>query len=506
MKKNGELRVKYPEDPMKFMDSEIELDESLKKLSAIIGSPDLYAHMKELRMLSMLTQLLLHENVDIALEALKLIEDISDAEVIREEFLDENYDEQIRQVFNEWLMNEGLLEALIQNLKRLNEFESEEDRIGVFQTLSILENLVELQPAWSEVIFSRTGDSFLPWMLHRLGPELMFDSNKQYISELLAILLQTSTKNRLLFVGPNYGGINALLIFLAPYKDNDPRNGDEMELMENWFDALCSCLLEKESKIAFMEAEGIELMLLMIRNKNASRRGALKALTHALTNSMDLGLADQFIKSLGLKILFGAFMRPIAAIDTKRKKLYKNYSEKEEDEYIMSLIYALFRYAQDHENRKRLNYKFIERDYEKISQLVELHAEYVKKVATTDQEIQIERNLDKLEHSKQQNIDNAGNVNIKDEEDIYLRQLDGGLFTLQMIDAIIGCLIYFVDIQIRETLFRKLKQYLSLKNSSLEKIFSVLHVYAKHLGDEETKDRDFLYILAEAVQKVIAIQ
>ena len=40
--KNRELRVKFPDEPTKFMESEIELHESIQQLRALATAPDLY--------------------------------------------------------------------------------------------------------------------------------------------------------------------------------------------------------------------------------------------------------------------------------------------------------------------------------------------------------------------------------------------------------------------------------------------------------------------------------
>lgn len=40
--KNQKLRMKYPDEPEKFMDSEVELHEELNNLYAISASPELY--------------------------------------------------------------------------------------------------------------------------------------------------------------------------------------------------------------------------------------------------------------------------------------------------------------------------------------------------------------------------------------------------------------------------------------------------------------------------------
>ncbi len=52
---------------------------------------------------------------------------------------------------------------------------------------------------------------------------------------------------------------------------------------QNCFDVLCATLMLPEGKAAFVEAEGVELMWLMLEGKRQSRYGALKLLDFACT-------------------------------------------------------------------------------------------------------------------------------------------------------------------------------------------------------------------------------
>lgn len=89
-----------------------------------------------------------------------------------------------------------LLELIVINVKRMDESIPEEAQ-GVFNTLTLVENLTEIDPKVSELLSERT--DFFEWILKRLQkPE--FDNNKQYASEILAITLQNSKGQRLLFV------------------------------------------------------------------------------------------------------------------------------------------------------------------------------------------------------------------------------------------------------------------------------------------------------------------
>nr|POE79242.1 beta-catenin-like protein 1 [Quercus suber] len=63
----------------------------------------------------------------------------------------------------------------------------------VYSTLMTVENLVEVKPAVAEMVCERT--KLLKWLLGKIKVR-EFDSNKQYASEILAILLQNSAANQ----------------------------------------------------------------------------------------------------------------------------------------------------------------------------------------------------------------------------------------------------------------------------------------------------------------------
>ncbi len=53
--------------------------------------------------------------------------------------------------------------------------------------------------------------------------------------------------------------------YIKSYKRKDPKDADETEMMENFFDVLCLALEEPENKQKFLEGEGVELMLIMMK-------------------------------------------------------------------------------------------------------------------------------------------------------------------------------------------------------------------------------------------------
>ena len=142
------------------------------------------------------------------------------------------------------------LEQLVQRLAALDEAVPEE-AAAVAHGLSILENLVELVPEVATAVVEKTG--LLRWLLARLrAPEA--GGNRQYASEILAVLLQAGDANRAAFLAA--GGIDAALQAVAPFRARDPSGPEEEELLQNLVDALCAVLLLPASKPAFVAAEG----------------------------------------------------------------------------------------------------------------------------------------------------------------------------------------------------------------------------------------------------------
>ncbi|KAG5281633.1 hypothetical protein AALO_G00047030 [Alosa alosa] len=63
--KNQELRIKFPDNPEKFMETELDLNDILQEMHVIATMPDLYHLLVELNAIHSLLGLLSHENTDI---------------------------------------------------------------------------------------------------------------------------------------------------------------------------------------------------------------------------------------------------------------------------------------------------------------------------------------------------------------------------------------------------------------------------------------------------------
>uniref|UniRef100_A0A8D0HSP4 Beta-catenin-like protein 1 n=1 Tax=Sphenodon punctatus TaxID=8508 RepID=A0A8D0HSP4_SPHPU len=65
--KNQELRIKFPDNPEKFMESELDLNDIIQEMHVIATMPDLYHLLVELNAVQSLLGLLGHDNTDILL-------------------------------------------------------------------------------------------------------------------------------------------------------------------------------------------------------------------------------------------------------------------------------------------------------------------------------------------------------------------------------------------------------------------------------------------------------
>lgn len=263
--------------------------------------------------------------------------------------------------------------------------------------------------------------------------EPVVSQNKQYSAEILAILLQSSSPNRTLFFGLN--GIDILLQLLSPYRKRDPTKGtEEEEYVENIFDSVTCCLDDSEGKIKFLEAEGIELCLIMLREGKMSKPRALRLLDHALGGSQGGLCCQKLVEVAGLKAIFTAFMKKVAG---SRPPMYVIHPtdllqhDNQTTEHLLGILASMLRSLPGNSaERIRLLAKFVEKDYEKIDRVMKIRREYASKVAAVDQDIQRERS--RLSSAQEQ----------VDRSDEWLsRRMDAGLYSLQTADVVLAWLV-----------------------------------------------------------------
>ncbi|KAJ2691538.1 hypothetical protein H4R19_006342, partial [Coemansia spiralis] len=446
--RNTEDRIAHAQAPERFAESEAELDEALQRLLVLANDVRHLAVLDDLGAVPTLVGLVAHENADIALDVIQLAVELTAEDAWSQE--GESHEERAAVAgFVARMAQCELFEMLGQNLRRLNEgassSEGEADRQGVFQTLAFVENLVSLDVSLAER--AAAAMELLPWLQTRICTSYVTDgaqpdANRQYAAEVASILLQASPAVR--FQGDR-SLLDALLRCLAKYRKHTPDDEIEMEYLENIVDAVCMLLTTPAGKQAFIDCEGVELVVLLQGQPQACRLLSLKVLDYALSPPLvpqadgDTGLADadtapraiarRYIDGMGLKYLFAILMHRGKG---DVKKLHKRHPET--DERAVSCIAWLLRLT---ERGTPLHWRVLAKFVPSVAdplgwkphvdRIVELNAAWAERVHDADDRFGRDAN------------DQPGTGADDDSaEERYLARMDAGLFALQMADIVVA--------------------------------------------------------------------
>lgn len=400
--KNSELRSRFEDQPHKFIDSEADLDAEIKNLSLLAESSELYGEFVKLGTAGSLVSLLTHENSDIAIDAIEIIGELTDDDVVTET---EQWDTLVGA-----LIDSDLLSLLVSNLSRFNE-DDESDRNGVYHSLSVLENLSSQKAVATRMCEE---EALLKWLLQRIQrTESPVTQNKQYAAEILAILSQAAPENREKLVSLDI--IDIMLQLVAPYRRRDPeKGGPEEEFVENLFESL-TCLVDTPAgRAKFLEAEGTELCLILIKESKVAKHPSLRLLDHATGGTTSAEICQRIVEAGGLKTTFTMFNK------SHDQRLIGP---------LLSVFSSMLRFLPaDSPERIRLLAKFVEKEYEKTAKLVKLHRDYTTRIKAAEEE-----------HRQE----SARSREAEEDREIQLlsKKMDAGLFNLQLVDVILAWLI-----------------------------------------------------------------
>lgn len=400
--RNAELRARHATTPARFMESEADLDSAVRGWSVLAEHPELWKEFVRLGSAGSLVGLLAHENADVAVSVVEIIGELTGEDV---EATEEQWD-----ILVDGLLEADLLDLLIGTFKRLDESD-EADREGVYHAMEVVENLCSRAETADSVGRNK---SMLKWLLARAQKaETIVTQNRQYAAEILAILAQASAANRRRLA--ELDAVDALLQLVAAYRKRDPeKGGEEEEFMENLFEALVCLVDEPEGKAKFVEAEGVELCLIMLKEGKMSKRPSLRLLDHAVGGAGGARVCEKVVEEGGLKTIFTMFMKK---------------HEHQTGEHLLSIFSWMLRLLPANSaERIRTLAKFMEKDYEKAVKLTKLRREYLSKVEAVEQQIRQE---------------NGGKRPEGDDEEAgwISRRMEAGLFCLQTINGILAWLI-----------------------------------------------------------------
>lgn len=72
--------MKYADQPERFMESEVDLDQCVQAFLQLVNNPDLYPVFVEANAVPHLLNLLTHENTDISIDVVDLLQALTDTE------------------------------------------------------------------------------------------------------------------------------------------------------------------------------------------------------------------------------------------------------------------------------------------------------------------------------------------------------------------------------------------------------------------------------------------
>nr|OQO16662.1 hypothetical protein B0A51_16428 [Rachicladosporium sp. CCFEE 5018] len=450
--KNAELRAKHEGEPAKFMASEAELDAQVKEWSLLSEHGELYPLFVESGAAGQLVGLLGHENTDVAIGAVQILSELLDEDV--------EVDDEAWEGLVEALLEADLGEMIMSNLGRLDEGE-EADREGVYHCLAVLGAL-----AGKQEIGERIGTvQVLEWLCDRIRrAEKSVGQNKQMAAEVLQVLLQSSSVLREKLAG-EVEGVDLFLQLLALYRKRDPvKDSLEEEWVENIFDALTCVIDEPRGKTAFLEAEGMELTLIMLKEGGFSKSRALRLLDHAVGGADGAaGVCEKLVEAGGLKTLFSLFAKKPSATTT---------------EHLLGIFAGLLRWLPgEGAARIRTLNKFTEKNCEKVIKIVELRKDFARRVSAAEEEIELERRMMDEEDWPER------------EAEWLSRRLEGALFGLQTTDVIIAWLVA-EDKASKEVIFDGLGSLADVKASLVEQA----------AGAEDDEAKEMLSTLIDFLQ------
>lgn len=451
--KNAELRAKFADDPRKFIESEADLDVAIKDLSIMAEHPELYSQFVKLGCVDSLVGLLAHDNTDIAIAAVEVVGELTDEDVY---VPDEDWD-----LLADALLKADLVSLLVSNFSRLNE-DDESDRSGVYHALGVIENLLSKQTN-AEVVGQET--TLIEWLLQRAQrKESPVSQNKQYATELLDIIAHTSPLTRRKLA--ELGAVDVLLQLVSVYRRRDPeKGGEEEEYMENIFNTLVCVVDEPDGKVTFVEAEGVELCLIMLKEGKMSKQPAMRLLVHGLGGDMRGKVCQKVIEAGGLKVLFTLF---------KKAAQHRVLTES-----LFDIFSSLLRFLPANSaERIRVLAKFVEKDYEKLSLLYEYRRKYQSMLDVADTMIQKER------------IGMAPKDVEQSEGEWYLRRIDEGLYSVRAIDVTLAWLVA-EDAGARE----KARCLLAMDGTDLSAIRVTLQEYREDLSVDKLEHKDLADML-----------
>jgi beta-catenin-like protein 1 len=430
--KNQLLRAKFAEEPVKFMDSEIEIYGQMEELRILGASPEFHHILIELGTPSLILQLIGHENSDVCNGAVRLLNDLVD--------IDSSGPEKATELIGHYLAGgQDIFEVLMGALARLDKGDDAQAE-GIYHVFGIFESFSTVAPSCVESVCKFPVMATLVAHLGNIGQPP--DSVQLYASELLSIIAQAYALGCRGITTLEHGenglleGPTAVLPLIFSFRKNQKLSIDEQEYMHNLFDMLVAGLRDSNFKDAFLKAEGLELMLKCIKEKTYVGGCAIQVVTAALRNSPES--ARRLVDCGGLKHVFPMF------VGRGYPKSYLRADEggkKKVDEAVVESVFWIcvsLRGQTERDYGVRVISKFVEGGCEKLDRCRELFTKYSTRVRKIDDRIRAVQQDTVALGPETEEYQIA-----RDPEIVTMQRLEGGLELQQFSAAILATAVVY---------------------------------------------------------------
>ena len=438
--KNALQRAQYADEPRNYLESELALHDQLQALTSVATNLQLYESIIDHpTLLDTLTQLLGHDNDDIAATVVSLYLEWLDPTLLQE---DPDGASSTLGILASRVLTEGW-ETIVSNFSRFQQSNNPQTESstddpalkGIENSLSLMENLLDLDLVIpGGIVTKREGDgenstplsaaaymaqetNIVSWLIEQVEqegdssstPNLEFQGR---CIELVGFVAQREDTHSILVdwsklpkttnttepptkkpkqengdktTSSTIDGIECMLQMIGRYRKTQPANEDETGLLENACLALSSCITFSRANLAaFLKGQGIELVVRCLKERVHSGAVTLKLLDFAGNDPEHQQACERLVTAGGFQYLFPLFLgtripKPAPSYTTtaKAKREWLNTIESQTSRIFYSLCRHLTEESPDDAKARFLS-KFAQ-DETKCDRLVELLLYYDEK-------------------------------------------------------------------------------------------------------------------------------
>lgn len=351
IERNALQRSKYLKEPMRFAESEADLDTCIRDLEVIGTSPSVYGEAIQRGLCQNLLATLDHDNIDIVGSTCTVVTTLLEPDVNDNDCASAALVESLVETGVFVLMSEVYGKRLSCEVFEDREQEENDERVVALATassiLTAFENATELRSDQVDVLAEKC--NLVPLCLTEIKGASKVDRNEitGQAVEVLAILLHNNEKNKERFTSQD--GIAIVLEEIRrSVRPGSLVTAAETENVANMLSLISSAVLgSAESTTGLHKAGGIELLLSLLKARKEIRESATKLLDYACSSSkatirrlVDIGGIVPVCKMI--ENIQTIAERDQGSSTSSREDMEKSRAEAE---HVLSIIYSICRYG-----------------------------------------------------------------------------------------------------------------------------------------------------------------